>query len=133
MTTTQHTPDPIDVHVGLRVRERRTMMGLSQENLADAIGLTFQQVQKYERGSNRISASRLWHIAKVLQVPVEHFFKGLENGPAVELGFKPRRALEIVRYLEGIPEAAVQNRLFALIKSLSKAPSLGEDHAEAAE
>lgn len=73
------TPNPVDVHVGLRVRLRRKQLGLSQEHLADGLGLTFQQVQKYERGFNRISASKLYEIAKILAAPVSYFFGGLET------------------------------------------------------
>ncbi len=68
------TPHPIDVHVGSRVRLRRIMLGLSQERLGDAVGLTFQQIQKYERGANRIGASRLFQLSRVLDVPVSFFF-----------------------------------------------------------
>jgi transcriptional regulator with XRE-family HTH domain len=75
------SPNPTDKHVGARVRMRRMMLGMSQEKLGDALGLTFQQVQKYEKGSNRIGASRLQHIAQILQVPVSFFFEG---GPAAE-------------------------------------------------
>ena len=69
-------PDPIDRHVGSRVRMRRMMLSMSQEKLGDALGLTFQQVQKYEKGANRIGASRLQHIASILQVPVSFFYEG---------------------------------------------------------
>ena len=69
-------PNPIDKHVGSRVRMRRTMLGLTQEKIADALGLTFQQVQKYEKGTNRISASRLHQLAGILQVPIPHFYEG---------------------------------------------------------
>ena len=69
-------PNPIDKHVGSRVRMRRMMLAMSQEKLGDALGLTFQQVQKYEKGSNRIGAGRLQHISKILQVPVSFFFEG---------------------------------------------------------
>ena len=68
---------PVDVHVGTRVRQRRTLLGMSQEKLGDALGLTFQQVQKYEKGSNRIGASRLQQISQILQVPVSFFFEGV--------------------------------------------------------
>src|SRR5438874_11292102 len=71
-------PDPVDVHVGARVRARRLLIGMNQETLAAAIGLTFQQVQKYEGGANRISASRLSQIADVLGVPIQYFYQGLE-------------------------------------------------------
>jgi transcriptional regulator with XRE-family HTH domain len=76
-------PNPTDKHVGSRVRMRRMMLGMSQEKLGDALGLTFQQVQKYEKGTNRIGASRLQQISHVLQVPVEFFFEG---GPSAQLG-----------------------------------------------
>src|ERR1700752_2595536 len=69
-------PNPIDKHVGSRVRMRRMMLGMSQEKLGDALGLTFQQVQKYEKGTNRIGASRLQQISHILQVPVSFFFEG---------------------------------------------------------
>nr|WP_184045915.1 helix-turn-helix transcriptional regulator [Roseospira visakhapatnamensis] len=72
-------PDPVDVYVGRRLRKQRTLLKLSQEQLARAVGVTFQQIQKYERGSNRISASRLYDIAKVLGVPINFFFDHIED------------------------------------------------------
>jgi transcriptional regulator with XRE-family HTH domain len=75
------TPNPVDKHVGSRVRMRRLMLSLSQEKLGDALGLTFQQVQKYEKGTNRIGASRLQQISHILQVPVAFFFEGAPNLP----------------------------------------------------
>ena len=75
------SPNPIDRYVGARVRMRRMMLGMSQEKLGDALGLTFQQVQKYEKGANRIGASRLQHIAVIFQVPVSFFFEGAPNVP----------------------------------------------------
>src|ERR1700722_3677384 len=72
-------PNPIDVHVGSRVRLRRTLLGMSQEKLGNAIGLTFQQVQKYERGANRIGASRLYDLSHVLDVPVSYFFEEMPS------------------------------------------------------
>ena len=74
-------PNPVDKHVGSRVRMRRMMIGMSQEKLGDALDLTFQQVQKYEKGTNRIGASRLQHIANILQVPVSFFFEGAPHLP----------------------------------------------------
>lgn len=71
---TKGTPDPVDVHVGQRLRVRRSLLGLSQEKLAESIGLTFQQIQKYERGMNRISAGRLYQFSKILDVPVAYFY-----------------------------------------------------------
>ncbi len=81
---TTDTPNPIDVHVGQRVRLRRKQLGLSQERLAEALGLTFQQVQKYERGANRVSASKLYEIARELQVPVGFFYQGLDDTSTVD-------------------------------------------------
>lgn len=73
------TPEPVDIHVGARIRLRRGMSGISQQSLAEKLGITFQQVQKYENGSNRVGASRLWAISKALSVPVVFFFEGLES------------------------------------------------------
>ena len=70
---------PVDVHVGARMRQRRTLLGMSQEKLGTAVGLTFQQIQKYERGSNRISASKLYDAARLLEAPVSYFFEGLDE------------------------------------------------------
>lgn len=78
-------PHPVDVYVGKRLRERRNMMGLSQENLAETVGITFQQVQKYERGTNRLSASRLYDFSKKLDIPVGYFFEGYEE--STETGY----------------------------------------------
>src|SRR6201995_4176193 len=79
-------PNPIDKHVGARVRMRRMMLGMSQEKLGDALGLTFQQVQKYEKGANRIGASRLQQISNILQVPVSFFFEGAPQTPGQPTG-----------------------------------------------
>jgi transcriptional regulator with XRE-family HTH domain len=83
---TKKAPNPTDKHVGSRVRMRRMMLGMSQEKLGDALGLTFQQVQKYEKGTNRIGASRLQQIGHFLQVPVSFFFEGAPNLPAAAGG-----------------------------------------------
>ncbi len=72
-------PNPVDVYVGNRLRQRRMLMGLSQKQMAAELGVTFQQVQKYENGVNRISASRLWDISKILKAPVEYFFDGMDE------------------------------------------------------
>lgn len=88
------TPNPIDVHVGKRVRTRRMLIGLSQEKLGDALGVTFQQVQKYEKGSNRISASRLQGIARLLDVPVAYFFEDAPVGmPMAPEAWRGRRQM----------------------------------------
>jgi transcriptional regulator with XRE-family HTH domain len=86
MAYDETTPNPVDLHVGLRVRARRKSLGLSQDALAKCIGLTFQQVQKYERGANRVSASMLWAIGKALDVPVVYFFSGYGEGDAQAFG-----------------------------------------------
>ena len=90
----KNAPNPVDKHVGSRVRMRRMMLGLSQEKLGDGLGLTFQQVQKYEKGVNRIGASRLQHISHLLQVPVPFFFEGAPHLPsqAQEMGEAPSPA-----------------------------------------
>jgi transcriptional regulator with XRE-family HTH domain len=80
-------PNPIDIHVGARVRMRRILSGLSQEKLGDALGITFQQIQKYEKGTNRMGASRLQEAAKVLGVPVNFFFEGTSPDISMALGF----------------------------------------------
>jgi len=82
---TKGTPDSVDVHVGQRLRVRRSLLGMSQEKLADAIGLTFQQIQKYERGVNRVSAGRLFQFSKILDVPIAYFYDqlGQEAGSPV--------------------------------------------------
>lgn len=79
MPKTVETIHPIDLHVGARIRQRRKTLGMSQEMLADGIGLTFQQVQKYERGSNRVSASKLYDIGKALKAPPQYFFDGFTD------------------------------------------------------
>lgn len=126
-------PNPIDIHVGSRLRLRRTLLGLSQEKLGEAVGITFQQLQKYERGSNRISASRLYNLSQVLGVPVSFFFDDLpvghgddsENASRVqsqvdELDSLARReTLELVRAYYRIPDSGVRRRTFELIKALA--------------
>ncbi|MXP65491.1 XRE family transcriptional regulator [Roseomonas sp. M0104] len=134
----EHRPSPIDVHVGSRVRLRRTLLGMSQEKLGEALGLTFQQVQKYERGVNRIGASRLFDLARVLDVPIGFFFDDMPdamggntalrnrlNGFAEhQEGFEDdtlhkRETLELVRAYYRITEPSVRKRVFDLIKSLA--------------
>lgn len=88
-------PNPVDLHVGARVRMRRKFLSLSQEGLANALGLTFQQVQKYERGSNRISASKLYEISQTLKAPIQYFFEGYAEGEPVE-GFSESESEQFV-------------------------------------
>ena len=127
------TPNPIDVRVGARLRLRRNMLGVSQEKLGEAIGLTFQQVQKYERGANRIGASRLHELSRVLDVPISFFFDDTDPVRAPAMGgfaepaadafeFDPLRkqqAIELVRAYFSIQDAAVCRRLLDLAKALA--------------
>jgi transcriptional regulator with XRE-family HTH domain len=96
--------DPIDVQVGLRIRARRKDLKMSQEKLAEACDVTFQQIQKYERGANRVSASALYHIARKLQVPVAYFFDGLDEAQAVPFD----RSLQIAMQSERIRRIAIR-------------------------
>lgn len=116
---------PVDVHVGKRVRHRRWLIGMTQQQLAEQVGIKFQQIQKYETGANRISASRLWDIAEALGVPVSFFFEGIEDEakdsvpkmlPADVLSDK--EALDLVRSYYAIPENQ-RRRLFELARVLS--------------
>src|ERR1700734_2325909 len=84
-------PSPIDIHVGSRIRLRRTLLGMSQERLGDSLGLTFQQVQKYERGVNRVGASRLFDLSRVLDVPISFFFDDMPDSLAANFGGVPSR------------------------------------------
>jgi transcriptional regulator with XRE-family HTH domain len=134
---------PVDVHVGARVRQRRTLLGMSQEKLGAAVGLTFQQIQKYERGANRVGASRLYEFSKVLDVPVSYFFEEMptnvlvgrvgggrgrkslaepaspfeeEKDPMIK-----RETLELVRAYYKITDGRVRKRLFETVKAVGAA------------
>ena len=120
---------PVDVHVGKRVRHRRWMVGMTQQQLGDIVGIKFQQIQKYETGMNRISASRLWDIAQALDVSISFFFEGLEDeaAPSAQAAadlpergdlLADKEALELVRSYYAIPEAQ-RRRLFDLARVLS--------------
>ncbi len=127
-------PDPVDVMVGGRIKLRRTLMGMSQERLADALGLTFQQVQKYERGANRVSASRLKHIADALDVSIAWLFNEKSDpAPAAAAGFaenqagfgdeiddilRRRETLEMVRAYYRIRSPAARRSVYDLMRSL---------------
>ncbi len=100
----ERSPTVVDRHVGLRIRMRRRELGMSQERLAEAIGLTFQQVQKYERASNRVSASKLWEIAKVLRTNVAYFYDGLEGEGGLEPAMSATHAFLLTN--EGMELAA---------------------------
>jgi transcriptional regulator with XRE-family HTH domain len=105
LPTDVRAPSPVDVHVGARVRMRRKMLNISQEQLANALGLTFQQVQKYERGANRISASKLYDIARTLQAPVSSFFDGLADPLAGGVDAASQTASQTVSAFLLLPEA----------------------------
>jgi len=119
---------PIDVHVGKRVRHRRWMLGMTQQQLGDRVGIKFQQIQKYETGMNRISASRLWDIAQAMDASISFFFEGLdgaesaEHPAAAQIGdlMVDREAIELVRSYNAIPEEQ-RRRLFDLARVLSAA------------
>ena len=109
-------PNPIDRHVGARLRMRRMVVGLSQEKLGTALNITFQQIQKYEKGANRIGASRLQEIARILQVPPAFFFDGAPSGDAPAAGFaEPGAGSYVVDFLS-TSEGLQLNRAFALIR-----------------
>ena len=129
------SPNPVDVHVGGRVRMRRRVLGVSQERLAEALGLTFQQIQKYERGANRISASKLYEIARFLTAPVAYFFEGLTDPAAAgaqgvaEGGGQERFVHDFLMTQEGLELAAafpkigrsrVRRRVLELVRTLAE-------------
>ncbi len=131
-------PNPVDVHVGGRVRQRRLLLGMSQTNLGDALGLTFQQVQKFERGTNRIGSSRIFHLSQILDVSIEYFFDDMPadvaaSSPAQWRGRakKPasdqldprakRETLQLVRAYYRIPDSKVRKCLFRLTKAFAGA------------
>ncbi|EKV32018.1 transcriptional regulator, Cro/CI family [Caenispirillum salinarum AK4] len=109
----------IDRFVGQRIRERRIMMGLSQQQMADMIGVTYQQAHKYERGINRISAGRLFEIAQVLNVPVSFFFDGLEGDAGDDMGQRQRMCLELARNFSQISNERHQEALSQLARALA--------------
>lgn len=115
---------PVDAHVGKRIRHRRWMVGMTQQQLADRVGIKFQQIQKYETGMNRVSASRLWDIADTLGVQISFFFEGLSESDTPTTGqsdlMADKEALELVRSYYAIPEAQ-RRRLFDLARVLSDA------------
>jgi transcriptional regulator with XRE-family HTH domain len=143
---------PVDAHVGIRMRQRRTLLGMSQTRLGDAVGLTFQQVQKYERGANRVGSSRLFEFAKALDVPVSYFFDEMpsnvlagrpmaarvkkgggfgEAGTPFAVEKDPlikRETLQLVRAYYKIREPSVRKRIYELVKTMG-ATSTGAERA----
>ena len=130
---TRRNPNPIDVHVGNRVRMRRMLIGMSQEKLGERLGLTFQQVQKYEKGSNRVSASRLYQMAQILGVPVQFFFEDISEIPsqqsAVASGssesgeimdfLNSSEGVQLNRAFNEIANSNVRRRVVDLLKSIA--------------
>ena len=139
-TGLDHAPNPVDVHVGLQVRLRRKELKISQEKLAETLGLTFQQVQKYERGANRISASKLYEIARTLRVHMAWFFEGLsdpaegrdEGAPAPEAAsfahnfLLTQEGIDLANLFPKVQHRRVRRRLVDLIRSLAEEESDAE-------
>ncbi len=137
--TPESRPSPVDVHVGARIRLRRTLLGMSQERLGDALGLTFQQVQKYERGANRVGASRLFDLSRILDVPINFFYENMTDAtsaggaaPRMATGFaeqqdgfgtddtlSKRETLELVRAYYRIVDPNVRKRMYDLMRSMA--------------
>jgi len=127
-------PEPVDVHVGSRVRLRRTLLGMSQDKLGKALSLTFQQIQKYERGANRIGSSRLYKLSQILDVPISFFFDDMPpevTGKAMGMSeggkqtfevnqLSRRETLELVRAYYKIKDPVVRKKLFEMVKALGK-------------
>jgi transcriptional regulator with XRE-family HTH domain len=121
-------PHPVDIHVGSRLRALRTRRGQSQANLADKLGLTFQQVQKYESGANRISASKLFAISRIMGVTPDYFFEGLEytgDGETAEVDLK---AIRIATMIAKISDKKIKKYLYGMIKALVASDAEEENH-----
>lgn len=135
MSMVKSKPDPVDIHVGSRVRLRRTLLGMSQEKLGKALSLTFQQIQKYERGANRIGSSRLYQLSRILDVPVSFFFddmteavtgkgRGMSEGGSQTFEvdkLSRRETLELVRAYYKIAEPTVRKKIFEMVKAVGNA------------
>jgi len=133
MIENKKKPNPIDIHVGSRIRLRRTMLGMSQEKLGESLGITFQQIQKYEKGTNRVGASRLQNISSILNVPVAFFFEdapGEQQTPSGGLGeaASPNYVVDFLSSSEGlqlnrafvkIADPKVRRKIVDLIKTLA--------------
>lgn len=130
-------PNPVDIYVGGRLRSRRSLVGMSQEKLADSVGITFQQIQKYERGTNRVSASRLWQFSKILEIPISYFFENYSDKPSssapdfglfdnAQEGFlsekdvmNKKETLDLIREYYSIPDPKLRKDLFKMIKTMA--------------
>jgi transcriptional regulator with XRE-family HTH domain len=125
-------PNPIDRHVGLRIRMRRKELGISQERLAESIGLTFQQVQKYERAANRVSASKLWEMARALNTSIAYFYEGLSETPEAPGSNQPRETvqdflmtpegLELASSFPKIAHGRVRRKILDLVRVMAEDP-----------
>lgn len=143
--TKDNGPDPMDIHVGKRLKARRTLLGLSQEKLADSVGLTFQQIQKYERGANRISASRLHQLCEILDVTVNYFFEsfvdpndkkqaakdlnsyGMSDNTQEAFGYDSsedilysKESLELLRVYYSVKDSSARKDLMKVIKNMAE-------------
>lgn len=126
-------PNPVDRHVGLRIRMRRKELGVSQERLAEAVGLTFQQIQKYERAANRVSASKLWELAQALRINVAYFYEGLTEMEAEHL---PRESmqdflltpegLELAAHFPRLSSPRLRRKILELVRALAEDPETVE-------
>ncbi len=127
----EKTPNPVDLYVGGRIRMRRRTLGVSQEKLAEDLGLTFQQVQKYERGANRVSASKLYEIARSLSTPVAFFFEGLNDPTTSAPGEAPQdnavhdflmtnEGLELASIFPKVKRTRVRRRLLELVRAMAE-------------
>ncbi|ATO56822.1 helix-turn-helix domain-containing protein [Bartonella sp. 1-1C] len=133
MTKTRKKPDPMDIYVGTRIRLRRNILGLTQEKLGEKLGITFQQIQKYEKGTNRVGASRLQAIAEIMDVPVSYFFdkgisiQSLEGFTESDNNFidfcSSSEGIQLMRAFTNISDAKVRRKIIDLAKALSE-----EDH-----
>ncbi|WP_334160932.1 helix-turn-helix domain-containing protein [Phenylobacterium sp.] len=130
-----HGPNPVDRHVGLRIRMRRKELGVSQEKLAESIGLTFQQVQKYERAANRVSASKLWEMARALDTSVAYFYEGLaegsgargSNGPSSETVqdfLLTPEGMELAQTFPRIGQPRVRRKILELVRIMADDPAV---------
>ena len=142
MLENKKKPNPVDTHVGSRVRLRRTMLGMSQEKLGESLGITFQQIQKYEKGSNRIGASRLQRMSEVLNVPVAFFFEDAPGGIDGKNGFSepsgPDYVVDFLSSSEGlqlnrafvrIADPKVRRRVIDLVRTLADTSSAADAEA----
>ena len=135
----ENGPNPIDRHVGLRIRMRRKELGVSQEKLADSIGLTFQQVQKYERAANRVSASKLWEMARALNTTIGYFYEGLGDPTDASSSAVPREevreflltpeGIELAATFPKIPKGRVRRRILDLVRAMANEPDAPESLA----